>query len=83
MPTQHRDALYGNILSVPGIKHLQRPSPVLTTEHPASDEIGERPARLFMLTSAEICAAIEEVSEAEATAGEHRRGMPDRTHRGR
>jgi hypothetical protein len=37
----------------------------------------------FVLTSAENCTTIEEVGEAEATAGEHRRGIPDWTHRGR
>ena len=54
--------------------------PVLTT---ATTGPGERLACLFLLTSTENCTTIEEVGEAEATAGEHRQGIPDWTHRGR
>src|SRR5271156_3306891 len=55
--------------------------PVLTT---ATTSPEERLACLFLLTSTEnCCSTIEEVGEAEATAGEHRRGISDWTHRGR
>jgi hypothetical protein len=54
--------------------------PVLTT---TTTSPSERLVRLFLLTLTEICTTIEEVGEAEATAGEHRQGKPDWTHRGR